>query len=99
MRGQNSVVNIITTKQTKLSLRGQLHRTLGTLISPFKGAIIIEVPPPVPRPPPYPQIILFPSIDNHWDTPQEILKVIVIEAPPSFSPHSVQAKSLRHELY
>ena len=26
MKGQNSFVSIITTKQTKLSLRGQLHR-------------------------------------------------------------------------
>ena len=49
MKGQNSLVRIITTKQTKLSLGGQLHMTLGTLFSPFKWVIIIEVPP-APRP-------------------------------------------------
>ena len=50
-----------------------------------------------PRPPPPPDPILFPYTDNHWDTPQELLKVISIEATPSFPPLSVQDKSLRHE--
>ena len=36
MRGQNSLLSIIITKQTKLSLRWQLHRTSGTFLSPFK---------------------------------------------------------------
>ena len=53
MRGQNSLVSIIITKETKLSLREQLHRTLGTLLSPFSGLVIIEVPPPCPTPPPF----------------------------------------------
>ena len=35
MRGQNLLASIITTKQTKLSLRGKLHRKSGTLISQF----------------------------------------------------------------
>ena len=38
-RGYNSLVSIIITKETKLPLRGQLHRTLGTLLSPFKGFV------------------------------------------------------------
>ena len=36
--GKKSLVRIIITKETKLSLRGQLHRTLGTHFSAlFKG--------------------------------------------------------------
>ena len=37
IRGHNSIVRIIITKETKLPLRGKLHRTLGTLLRPFKG--------------------------------------------------------------
>ena len=36
MWGYNLLVGIITTKQTELSLRGKMHRTPGTLLSPFK---------------------------------------------------------------
>ena len=85
MRGQNSLVSIITTKEANLSLGGQLHRTFGTLLSPFKGYHHWSSPP-APRPPPSPDPILFPYTDNHWDTPQELLKLIAIEATPSFPP-------------
>ena len=42
MRGQNSLVSIIIKKETKPSLRGQLNRTLGTLLSPFKRGDEVE---------------------------------------------------------
>ena len=44
-REQNSLVRIITTKQTKLSLRGQQFRTLGTLLSTFKSSRWSEILP------------------------------------------------------
>ena len=97
MRGDNSLVSIIITKETKLSLIGQLHRMLGTLLSPFSCLIIVEVPPHAPQPPPSPQIIILPSINNHWGNPQALFQGFIIEAPP-LSPHSVQAKSLYHDL-
>ena len=46
----------------------------------------MKFPPNAPRPPPYPQIILFPSIDNHQDTPRALFQGLVIEAPPPCTP-------------
>ena len=44
--GQNLFVRIIITKETNLPLRGQLHRVLGTLLSPFKGLSSFQCPTP-----------------------------------------------------
>ena len=86
MRGHNTSVRIIITKETKLSLRGKVHKMLGTLLGPFSGLIIIEGTPHAPRPPPSPQLILFPYINNHWDTHQALFQGFVIEAPSPCPP-------------
>ena len=46
------------------SLSGKLHRTLGTIISPFYGVIIIEVPPNIP--PPHPPSSTANLLPLHW---------------------------------
>ena len=69
IRGQNLILIFTNKKDTKLSLIGEHFRALWTLLIPLRDFSHWSLP--TPWSPPHPRLVLFPSVENHRDTPQK----------------------------